>query len=189
MGRLATCSGYPDQDSVIRRAALGLGLSLTSLGEGGFHALLLVCSFVASRSSRRFILRLCLCVLGPTVGARTTVMRLLTCLDSPGWSPRHTPGAAPRPRLPSAKCVTPLAPLPPLCTARFGSVLVPRFAISSRRLPLLHTLLRPSFIGLSCFVVCRPRHLLGLFAGNRCPWFTKEGQALPLWGIAQLGSP
>ena len=88
------------------RAVLGLGSSLSSLGEGGIRALPLVAivrSFVASHSSRRFFLRLHLDVVGPLVSARTAVTHLLSCLDYPGWSPQRMLCTGPPLRLPSTE--------------------------------------------------------------------------------------
>ena len=79
----------------MRRAALGLGSSLSSLGEGGLRALLLVAvvrSFDASRSSRRVF---SLDVVGPPIGARTAVSHLFSrlswvvppCVEPPPWLP------------------------------------------------------------------------------------------------------
>ena len=104
---------------------------------------------------------------------------------------RTTPSASVihAPPSPPPTFVTPLATLPPPYTSRADSVRALCLASSSRHLPPLHVLLRLSFISFSWFIGCRPCRLLGLFAESRCLWFTREGQALPLWRIAQLGSP
>ena len=146
----------------MRRAALRL---VSSLGEGGLRGLLLVAgvrSFVTSHSSRHFIFRLCLDVLGP-VGARTAVVRLLTCLDSPGWSHWCTPCAVPPPRLPSAEhhcCLLHASHHWPRCLLRARLVLAPFARLAS---PAFRALLITSLCCTRCYVlrssVCLVRRL------------------------------
>ena len=147
----------PDQDSVMRRAALGLGSLRSSLGEGRLCDLFLVAgvrSFVATHSSRRFVLRLLLNVLGPPYLPRlSSVVPLAHALR------RTAPSASVSraPLSPPPMFVMLLAPLPPPCTAHAVSVRAPHLPSSSRCLPPLYSLLHPSFVGLSCFVGCWPR--------------------------------